>query len=86
MYFINTYCITRHYGGPEEGGWWYNFYEPVKSRRTRKSRKAQEWAQEDDMSSAGRSWGNLYSVAGGEKYFTCVESRVARASDIPHYE
>jgi len=22
--YINAYYVTRHYGGPEEGGWWYD--------------------------------------------------------------
>ena len=22
--FLNVYEVTREYGGPEEGGWWYN--------------------------------------------------------------
>jgi len=24
-YYINTYKLDRAYGGPEEGGWWYDF-------------------------------------------------------------
>lgn len=22
--WVNVYTVTRHYGGPEEGGWWYD--------------------------------------------------------------
>lgn len=22
--FVNAYTVSRHYGGPEEGGWWYD--------------------------------------------------------------
>lgn len=22
--YVNAYAVTRHFGGPEEGGWWYN--------------------------------------------------------------
>ncbi|CAM4325963.1 YubB ferredoxin-like domain-containing protein [Nocardia ninae] len=22
--WVNVYSLTRHYGGPEEGGWWYD--------------------------------------------------------------
>ena len=29
--FVNVYSVTRHYGGPEEGGWWYNQGEPIAS-------------------------------------------------------
>ena len=29
--FVNAYAVTRHYGGPEEGGWWYNAGHPLAS-------------------------------------------------------
>jgi hypothetical protein len=29
--FINIYGVTRAYGGPEEGGWWYDCGEPLAS-------------------------------------------------------
>jgi hypothetical protein len=29
--YINVYSVTRHYGGPEEGGWWYNSGTPLAS-------------------------------------------------------
>jgi hypothetical protein len=29
--YVNLYRVTRHYGGPEEGGWWYNAGEPLAS-------------------------------------------------------
>ena len=25
--FLGIYAISRHYGGPEEGGWWYDWCE-----------------------------------------------------------
>lgn len=24
---LSKYRVTQHYGGPEEGGWWYDWYE-----------------------------------------------------------
>jgi hypothetical protein len=41
MKYINVYEVSSEYGGPEEGGWWYNYYEPIKSIPVRgsKSRK-----------------------------------------------
>ena len=24
MYYVNEYEVGKAYGGPEEGGWWYN--------------------------------------------------------------
>jgi hypothetical protein len=29
--YLNVYAVTRHYGGPEEGGWWFNAGEPLAS-------------------------------------------------------
>lgn len=26
--YLNVYIVTQAYGGPEEGGWWYNCWEP----------------------------------------------------------
>ncbi len=31
LLYVNAYEVTRHYGGPEEGGWWYNHQEPIAS-------------------------------------------------------
>lgn len=30
MYFISEYKVDRCYGGPEEGGWWYDWNDFVK--------------------------------------------------------
>lgn len=29
--WVTAYCVTRHYGGPEEGGWWYDWYESLQA-------------------------------------------------------
>lgn len=29
--YMNAYHVDRAYGGPEEGGWWYNRGEPLAS-------------------------------------------------------
>ena len=31
MIYINAYSTTQHYGGPEEGGWYYYVDEPIAS-------------------------------------------------------
>jgi nicotinamidase-related amidase len=31
LLYVNAYSVTRHFGGREEGGWWYNRYEPIAS-------------------------------------------------------
>lgn len=30
--WLNVYHLDRHYGGPEEGGWWYDTWTPVDCR------------------------------------------------------
>lgn len=32
-YFVAVSLVSRHYGGPEEGGWWYDHTEVVDVRR-----------------------------------------------------
>lgn len=27
---VTTYTVERLYGGPEEGGWWYDWYTPIR--------------------------------------------------------
>jgi hypothetical protein len=29
--FVNAYAVTRHFGGREEGGWWFNAGSPLAS-------------------------------------------------------
>ena len=29
--YVNAYEVMRHYGGPEEGGWWYDSFNPLAS-------------------------------------------------------
>lgn len=31
LLYLNVYAVTRHSGGPEEGGWYYNAGEPLAS-------------------------------------------------------
>lgn len=35
MSYINLYEYSREYGGPEEGGWWFDSWECVESVRIR---------------------------------------------------
>ena len=32
--YVNTYRRGQARGGPEEGGWWYDTYDPIGSRRS----------------------------------------------------
>ena len=34
VYYVNVYQIQRAYGGPEEGGWWYDEGTPIETETT----------------------------------------------------
>jgi hypothetical protein len=31
MLYVNVHCVSQQYGGPEEGGWYYDVGEPIAS-------------------------------------------------------
>tara|TARA_Y100001970_G_scaffold184237_1_gene224092 strand:- start:157 stop:618 length:462 start_codon:yes stop_codon:yes gene_type:complete len=87
--YISVYTITRHYGGPEEGGWWYNLCtlrETLPFAYSKKSedllRKYLEEKWEDEHS------GDIYSVLGGSEMEILVEVSPGKHQDteVPHYE
>ena len=82
--YVTVYEVTRHYGGAEEGGWWYNWYEPVHTEPYRSqiqiSELAIEWGH--------RNEGNIYSVLGGREYHVYGEETLYEhaTTERPHYE
>ncbi len=72
MKFVNVYRLERAYGGPEEGGWYYDDLTPIKSvrasrKRLRKKVMKRLKAEFPNPNSAGRILGgnpnDLDSVA-----------------------
>jgi hypothetical protein len=95
--FINAYLVTRHYGGPEEGGWWYNAGQAVTSIPC-----AAHWQPDAHFVGefelvpdapvdwtvdiirtlfSGLEHGDIYSVAGGSVLQIQIEESFAR--DFP---
>jgi len=62
---VNAYLTTRHYGGPEEGGWWYNHYEFIGGIVV--DNQKDEYAAHKRLEELydDRASGNIYSVSGG---------------------
>lgn len=78
--YVTAYEVTRHYGGPEEGGWWFNHYEvlatiPVKGYDH--ARKSMDALKEGFFH---LQHGDIHSMAGG------VEIRVLCESEKAQYE
>lgn len=69
--YVSVYSVTRHYGGPEEGGWWYDrsrfmhthCFNSDPELAYAESRRLNEEAKKRRVED-GRSQGR-YSVAGG---------------------
>ena len=80
--WLAAYAVQRCYGGPEEGGWYWNAYEmqadapfPLTADTLRKVA--------EDISETIETWkktglfeneGDIYSVNGGVEYHYCIEN------------
>jgi hypothetical protein len=90
--YVNAYRVTQAYGGPEEGGWWYDEYEPLESVVVESEEQEEEvraalakrYVDEEDV---GQRRGRTSAAGGydisivGEFHFAKYEPEVK-----PHYE
>jgi hypothetical protein len=88
--FLNAYNSNRLYGGPEEGGWWYDTGDPVASVPLRNEDPASklEW---DAYLREKVSWTSEHgtgSVMGHDVFDLRLEDFFARPfpEETPHYE
>ncbi len=89
--YVNVYRVSRHYGGPEEGGWHYDIGEPVESHFNHEGtpesaevrRKELEKIYAEHQPKRSR-----FSVIGGADYVVTVEGHFARGypEEGPTYE
>ena len=82
--FVTAYEVTRHFGGPEEGGWWYNAYDPIATVATGNPEAV---VKEFKARYEDREVGNIYSVLGGVAIEGIIEDKAAenRTIERPHY-
>jgi hypothetical protein len=85
--YLNIYRIERHYGGPEEGGWWYTWIECIGSVPCPRDQVEKIYEAMKDLP-AYQSEGNIYSVLGGfEIHWNYERDKAESASkEQPHYE
>lgn len=86
-WFVNVYSIDRVYGGPEEGGWWYDTGELVKVIVCQSEEQAQEVRQQ--LEAEYPYTGKRGSVLGGDDYNMEVANDPGVAywpEERPHYE
>lgn len=85
--FVTVYEVTRHSGGPEEGGWWYNWRRPMCSIPT-EGTKADVEAIKAFLAPRFVDEGDIYSVRGGVEYHieTELEAGESASKETPRYE
>lgn len=72
--FVTVYEGTRHYGGPEEGGWWGNLSHPVCSVPLLRPGCPDEIEEvKAFLKPRFPEDGNIYSMRGGVQYHTVAE-------------
>lgn len=89
MRFVNAYHVTREYGGPEEGGWWYDSREVLASVQIpeRGEKEAERivahlselYAHKDDPQP-------ISNVHSGGKLLVLVEEKRGQDTERQHYE
>jgi hypothetical protein len=86
--YVTAYEVTRHYGGPEEGGWWYNRYDPIETRPVHNQAEVEATIGLLHRLYDGRAHGSIYSVLGGVEVHVLVESepREWATTERPRYE
>lgn len=84
--YVNVYAIERVYGGPEEGGWWYDTGEPVLTVVCEHEQQAQDVANQ--LRQEYPHTHDRYSVLGGDDWNIAIEDEPGKEwpSEIPHYE
>lgn len=78
VWVVNAYRLTREYGGPEEGGWWYTRAEPmfIAEGPFLDVEDAEEVRDHLQAFADLTKDGDMYSVLGGSKVSMRVESCV----------
>lgn len=88
--FVTLYGETRHYGGCEEGGWWYNNVHMIKTIPTVYTKESVEKISDYFKNNLfpEEVTGDIYSVNGGQQCFIQVEKIPGSCEDLvsPRYE
>jgi hypothetical protein len=89
MFYVSQYEVDRCYGGAEEGGWWYDWYDfrrtvacyAIKGEAMAAARALNEQARED------RHGPDRFSVIGGPDEVYMVEDHPAemQTTERPYY-
>lgn len=73
VFFVNVWDIWREYGGPEEGGWWFDRGKCVKTVEC-STRDQARLAREGLLDDYPRT-GHRYSVLNGSDYDITIDDQ-----------
>lgn len=84
--WVNVYDVTRCWGGPEEGGWWYHAGDCIEAHHV--GSRAQAEALQDELRERYPRTGKRYSVLGGDDWDVRIELEKGTSfpSQTPRYE
>ncbi len=87
LVFVTAYTVEREFGGREEGGWYFNNYQPIECRRVPEE-QAEAKKSELEEKHKDVKWGNIYSVLGGTDLQVIIERQAYRnqTKSRPYYE
>ncbi len=85
--YVNVYEVTRHYGGAEEGGWYYDWYECLECVPCREN-NAEKIKDELWEEYKGMKYGDISSVLGGVDIMIYIEEKRCESQTLerPYYE
>ena len=85
--FVNAYTVRLNYGGPEEGGWYYNNYVCLESVPV-KNKYSDLMVTELEKQYAHEKFGDIYSAHGGQDIVVYIEEKpkMMETSRRPQYE
>lgn len=86
--FVNVYEVTRHFGGREEGGWWYDRGNPLASVPVLPGQDPEILVATLSDAFSDQAHGNIQSVRGGVEISVVVEDHFATPwpEYRPHFE
>ena len=86
--YVSAYTVTRHYGGPEEGGWWFNWNELHCSSPVTDPEAAHAEGHRFKELFGNLEHGNIYSVLGGTELLITLDREPGEqeSTERPRYE
>lgn len=89
--YVSVYEVTRCYGGPEEGGWWYDWYHYTGKSYTRRLTQARRVQKEvlASLQDEQPRYGRHSSANRGEPELAVIietQRGVMQSTEYPRYE